>query len=61
MVKPAAVSNNELNKRLRTQKQKLRLVENDPTKMKPQTKNAVEQQKPDIADDLDEMWDNVPV
>lgn len=61
MVKPATVANEELTERLRTRKQKLRLVQTDAQPDSVSHSKSAEPQKPDVADDLDDMWDNVPV
>ena len=60
MVKPATVEN-AFTKTPRKAEHHLRLVEkNAPVKTKKAVQTA-KVQKPEVADDLDDMWDNVPV
>ncbi len=60
MVKPATVEN-EFIKTSRKAEHHLRLVEKDPSVKSKKAVHAAKVQKPEVADDLDDMWDNVPV
>lgn len=60
MVKPAAVEHELINPARRPQ-QRLHLVEIDVTNSSQKATRKFEPQKPEVADDLDDMWDNVPV
>ncbi len=60
MVKPATVEN-AFKKTPRKAEHHLRLVEKNAPMKSRKAVPASKVQKPEVADDLDDMWDNVPV
>lgn len=61
MVKPATVEQESIDREALSKKQRLRVVEGGVLKPSATNSRSVENPRPDIADDLDDMWDNVPV
>ena len=58
MVKPATV---ERAQATRHREHRLRLVKSDAAMISKKAVGKPEPKRPEIADDLDDMWDNVPV
>ncbi len=61
MVKPATVEQERTHPTRRQEKHRLHLVEIEVAKPVKKAERKPEPKKPEVADDLDDMWDNVPV